>query len=503
MSYRIEREQNGKPALVIDGWDKGLADDPYSGPALLSQVNIGTVPGEVSVGFQITASTIASGTLGVPIHRTTQFTSGSAVAYYILDAGSQVFKATSISGSWSFLSTSNTTTGGDATNQGLAFWKGYLFKFRNNSIDYLANGAGTWVSGWNPATGGSGATSITGSTSHFAYVGRDDVLYFCNGAGIGSVIQVAGATFDPTNTATYTFNTSALALPSYDFAQSIAEQGNNLLVGGSQNSIYVWDRLNPGFNDIINIADNFIKRMVTANVNAYIFTGNVTGRGRILICNGSQAQVFKKMPDFITGYQEPYYKFYDAIYYRNKLVFGVEITQNLDGTVITAQTAEVYCIDVDTKVMHSLSSIPGGSASARVLIPDQSNSFATGFPYMIGYSNGSTHGIGYSGTSAGIGTGAVKSEVIPVGTFIEKRTFNQVEFKLGYPLQTGESIQLSYITDATPGQSATIATFTSSTSNIADVSGVNFEKSQWIQLRADLTGNTQVSGCRLKELRLR
>jgi len=156
--WRIEKN-NDDVDIVFYGFEKGIAQNPYDGFDL-RQVNIGTVPGEVSVGFKLTDSTIATGTLGRPVHRATQFSSGSAQAYYQLDSSSQVFKATSLTGSWSFLSTSNTTTGATQNNQGLAYWKGYLFKFRNNAIDYLPGGAGTWVSGWNPSTGGTGGTPL-------------------------------------------------------------------------------------------------------------------------------------------------------------------------------------------------------------------------------------------------------------------------------------------------------------------------------------------------------
>lgn len=497
MAYKLEKEENGSIALVIGGFDDGIAQDPYTGIQYLENVNIGTVPGEVSVGFGLTASTISGATLGVPISKAVKYTAGAAAEYYVLDADGHVFSATSIDGTWTYLSSGATLTGASSLDS-IVYFQGYLLKFRNTSIDYW-NGS-TWTNGWNPSTGGSGATGTITSAQHFALSAQDNAVYFCNATKIGSILGNSSA-FDPTNTATYTFNASALALPTYDYAQCLAQQSTNLLVGGSLNAVYPWDRISTSFSYPIFIADQYIRKMVTANTNVFIFTGNVTGRGRIYLTNGTNANLFYKFPDHISGYQEPYYKFYDAIWHRNSLMFGVEVTQNGNGNVITGPTAQVWAVGLENNSFRSVSTITGGSGSGRLLIPDESNTQVSGLAYAVAYSNGSTHGISYSDTSAGTGSGTIKSDIMNVGTFVNKKTFSQVEFKLGYPLQSGESIALSYVADNTTVGS--IGTFTSSTSTISDVTPVTFEKCQWLQITASLTGNSAVSGCRLKEIRLR
>jgi len=488
MAYRLEK--NGDDTdLVFYGFEDGIPQNPYDGPDL-RQINISTVPGEVSVGFPLTASTIATGTLGRPLHRAVQFSSGQATAYYILDSTSQVFKATTLTGSWSFLSTSNSATGADANNQGLAFYKGYLFKFRDNKIDYLAGGAGTWQTGWK---------TITGATSHFAIVGIDDVLYFCNGSYVGSIMEVAGTTFDPTNAATYTFNTQAFALPSFDTAVSLADiTGGPLLIGGSQNAIYSWDRINPNPTNRIFVADSYMARMVTANTNAFVFTGNTTGRGRIYITNGTQADLYYKIPDWLTGYQEPYYNFRpgqgDAIYHRNKLIFSFTPTDNA-GNLLTLKG--IFGLDLDTKALSALSDCNGYGS---VLIQDQSTSLGSGMSYIVGNYSGSTYDISTSSTAAGTGTGIFKTEQVPVGTLLRKRTFKQIEIKLGTPLQSGESIVVTAIQNFLTNSN--VATFNTS-GNISFISNVTFQASQWLQLQLSLTGNSGQSGCRIREIRLR
>ena len=277
MAWHIEQNTGD---LVIDGWDKGIAPDPYSGANQIYNANINTVLGEVSVGFPLTAASTSGATLGVPISRATALSAGSLVGYFILDDTGQVFSSTTMTGTWTYLASNSTLTGASSLDC-LFYYKGYLFKTRTDHLDYWTGS--TWVNGWNPANGGSGAGSIISTaTTHFALVGQDDVVYITNGSGVASLFEKAGQTFDPTNTATFTYNAkpynaNALAIPSYDSAISLAELGVNLLVGGTQNAIYPWNRIATTYSYPIICSETFMNRMVTANNNVFIFTGQIQG----------------------------------------------------------------------------------------------------------------------------------------------------------------------------------------------------------------------------------
>lgn len=513
MSYKVVKEPNNVEAIVIRGWEQGIAQDPYSGIGRMLNVDLST-PGEVAVGFPITASTQSGGALTIPIHDAISYVAGMANAYFILDDTSQVFKSTSITGTWAFLSTSNVTTGASAINQGLAYWKGYLFKFRATHIDYLTGGTGTWVSNWNPANGSTTSSDVIQNINHYAIVSQDDALYFCNGAGIGSILEVAGKTFDPADTTTYTFNagttnaSNALRLPTYDTAQSIAEQGVSLLIGGSLNAIYPWDRTSPSFGYPIFIGDIFIKRMVTVNTNVYIFPGFQTGRGRIYVTNSTQANLFFKIPDYIFGEQDPYYIWGDAIFHRNNLIFGFLVAKNSatqttigNGTGLITSSG-VWAIDLETQAFREISDMntSSGHGNASALITPTGST--PGMGYIVAWDNvASTSGIGYSGTTAGTGGSSynVTTDLIPVGTLFERKTFSQVEFKLRTALESGESIQIIAGVD---GSFSTIGT-TNTVGAISDVYTVNFEKAQWLQFQVVGVGNSATSGCRLEEIRIR
>ncbi len=521
MAWRIDDETGDVvisfPSSVQSAFQsvryEGIAPDPYTGLNKLTQVNL-EVPNEISVGYPITTSTTSGGTLGKPIARSTAWFAayGSAVAngspsrFAMLDATGQVYESTSITGTWTLLATSNSTTG-STSSDGIAYYLGYLFKTRGANIDYW-NGT-TW------ATNQPWQTTLTAGVKHFMYVGSDNILYITNGNFVASLSLTNPSdptTFDPNSSGTYTFTINKLQLPQSDWAISLAEVGggntpnSTLLIGGIQNAIYPWDKTSSSFNFPIYVADSYITNIVSANQNAFIFAGKGTGtggRGRIYITNGAQADLYFKIPDYIFGQQDPYYAWGDAIFHRNNLIFGFFVIPN--STSSPLQSSEVWAIDFTTKAFRSISSIPANATAqgnATCLISPGSLA-VPGFGYIVGWDdNGSAPGIGYSGTTAGTGSAIINTDLIPVGTFLNKKTFKQVEVKLRTALASGESVSIVPFAD---GTNATSLTFSPALSAgvFSGVAPVTFQANQWLYLQVSLTGNSASSGCRLFEIRLR
>lgn len=506
MAYKIIKEGEDREAILINGFDKGIAPDPYSGMNRMFQVDF-SVPDEVSVGFKITANATSGGTLGVPVADSTRlFTygtpgvpTGSPQSFAMLDTGGQVWESTSIAGTWAFLSSSNSTSG-SSLNDGICYWLGYLFKTRGANLDYWDGS--TWHTAWK--------TTLTAGVKHYMYVASDNVLYITNGNWVASLTAGTPTAFDPTSAPTYTFNINKLQVPVTDICLSFAEVGigspsgrSTLLIGGTNNAIYPWDKTSVSFGEPIYVAESYIGLMVSVNQNAFIFPGNQQGRGRVYITNGSQADLYFKMPDHIFNEQDPYYVWGDAIFHRNNLIFGCFVTKNSGAGVLLF--AEVFAIDLDTQVFRSISSIPANStakANATCLISTLNLSSA-GFGFILGWDdNGSAPGIGYSGTTAGIGTSVITSDLMNVGTFYDKRTNSQVEFKLRSALQSGESFTVTPVVD---GVAVTALQFnpTPTVGSLSGVAPVNFQGAQWLQFQIASTGNSATSGVRLHELRVR
>lgn len=591
MAWRTEKNAAGGNDIVIDGWEKGIADDPYEGIADLRNINILSTPREGSVNFasaavtlppvlNTTAFTCAAADNRITIATTAGFYEGMAIIINTLSggtglsatAGSNTFYVTNITATTfqvsvgvvyasvvditldgsgtlstaqlgtpqdSTLMEGNTfsvgvpqqfplildTSGqlwmlGNGTNGttvnrlyfcgntnhtstafsglGLAYFKGYVFVFIGAAIDYITASSlytttgpnGNWVIAWQALT--------AASAGHKALSATDDALYFCNSTTVGAILENAGSTFDPSSAATYTYNASALSLPSYDYAQSLAQLGTNLLVGGVLNYIYPWDRVSTSFNYPIVVAESNIKVLVSSNSNAYIFAGN---RGYIYITNGANVEVFKKFPDQLSGTSNPYYAWGTALYYRNQLYFSISARTN--GLTTISNFAGVWGIDLETDVLRLETSLSYGTyaGTVPVLVPSGISS-PTGYGMYMGWLN-STGGIDYTASTPYTNYEAyIDTDMIPVGTYFNPATNAQIEYKLSKPLVTGESLRIAWrgnLTDAF----TTVATFTT-VGLVADATQVNFQKQQWAQLRISLASTaSSPSYNRLREIRMR
>lgn len=616
MAYRQDRATGD---IIIDGWEQGIADDPYVGIADMRNVNLSSVPREASVNFSMAAVTLppvlntvaftaTAATDVITISSTTGFYNGMAIiintitsgaaglsatagqnVYYVKDITATTFKVskdlltsgtiditTDGSGTLSTAQLANpydwvqgadtasgvTTSGGqvlldnfilDSTGQlwligngsdgiglnvlqfcgntnrttlsttgslGIAINWGYVFCFIQNKIDYIkladlfgsSGPYGNWHIGWQSTT-----AIFSG---HKAIAATDDAVYFCNAHTVGSILENAGSTFDPATSSTYTYNASALTLPSYEYATCLAQLGVNLLIGGVGTYVYPWDRVSTSFSYPLIVAEKYTKRIVSTNSTAYIFPGR---RGRIYMTNGANIQLFKKFPDQLSGTVNPYYSWGDALYFRNQLYFSISATDN-NGTTIS-NFGGVWSISLDAG--NTLSTTIYGS-SAGPLRLENSLSYAayTGTVPVImpmgninpqgngiyaGWVNNSAGGIDYSQfTPYSGGESYIDTDIIPVGTYYNPETNQQIEYKLSKPMVSGESIKIAWrgnLTDSftnIPWTNSGGATSSTQTTAVSEATQVNFQKQQWVQFRITLTSTaTTPSYVRLREIRLR
>jgi hypothetical protein len=507
-------------ALVSGGTFKIYSD--YGQTALVLATNgVGTFT-IASVG-----TNLITGATGAPQYFTFSPTSNK---YYMQDATGAVWSNTFLtaSGFWTYLGpsgTADTNSGkGLVCYPGIPYSSGhnFIFVFNSLSIDYWDETSLAWTWGWNPATdaihqasGYIGNSNVGGGiTSHEALLAPDGRVYFCDGLSIGSFYQTSPTTaFDPTNLAgTYTYNYTRL-LPMNDVAQCLSYLGTNLMIGGKLNVIYPWDRFSTTYSYPILLAEYNIVKMLTVNTNTYVLVGN---RGRIYITNGSQATLYKKIPDHISQTIEPYYTWGGLCSNKNQLYFSFYETKN-DGTALTT-SGGVWGIDLDTKAIRLTNTLSyqttlyNGYATALISIYTAS---PAGTGLFIGWDSKSlTYGIDTTSSSPYTGTtpvafAVIDSDLIPMGTYLRPTTTGRVEFKLSTALVAGESVQLYY----RQSFSASFAAINAGASgnglfNVAGVfsgvcQNVNFQNSQWIQIRATLQSTaSSPSFVRLTELRI-
>lgn len=446
-------------------------------------------------------------TFGTPVDRvstaSTSFDATTGENYkwdFVIDnAGLIWYIGNGANGTLNQLYFTGNTSHSTATTANVGAWKGYLFGLMATEIDYIK--ISTWLasgptSNWHYAWKDTTASSV----GHKAISATDDAFYFCNGAAVGSLFEKLSQTFNPTDSTTYNYNAAALDIPSFDAATCLAELGTTLLIGAISPFIYPWDRLSPSYNYPIILPETHTFNIVSANATAYVFAGK---RGRIYLTNGANIQTFRKFPDQLANTETPYYLWGDAIYSRNKLCFGISATTNAGAAISTF--AGVWAIDLDTKALYMMNSLSTDSyaGSVPVLLP-MGNINPAGNGLYVGWINGSgTGGIDAGSTSPYIaGEAYIDCDLMNVGLYFSQHTFSQVEYKLSRPLVTGESIQVSQ-RPTLSDSFASVDTFTT-TGLMAEAKDVNFENSQYLQLRINLTSTvTTPTYVRMTQLRIR
>lgn len=432
-----------------------------------------------------------------------------------LDSNGRVWSNQASNNYYSFMGNSvSGTTGLSSTNgNGLCWFNGYLFVFYDSSICYLPWTIGTivtgaWVNEWNPATAAPDPgvqifnTGYGIHNPHAAIVAvNDGGLYITDSNYVASLLVNSGSTFNPASGSTYTWAKKAVTMPTGDVMNCLTELGDQLLIGGSQNAIYTWNRLDTNRGLAILISDVGIYRLITVNTNAYAFAGK---RGRIFVTNLSQAQLFLKMPDHISGGLDPLITWGNVAYTRNQLYFGMSATNN-QGSTITSYSG-LWAVDLTTNALR-VTSIPTTETAGVTAVFSYNNQAVPGFGLWYGWSTGSTFGIDSTLTAEAYPTytAYIETDLIPIGQFLKKKTFENVEFKLSIPLNTGEGIKIY----ARPYRSGayTLLGETATAGAISDYYLVNFDQWQWLQFRVEMKGKTSdlttASYVRLMQLRVR
>lgn len=607
MAHHFDTYDN---SLVIDGWEKGVAENPYAGLADMRNMNIVPIPGEVSVNFATSqiSSTNISGTITVTSLNTNaigfaavtglengmaiQFTNvgsltgvslnttywvyssvGSPVTsvklyatysdysspsgtvaiggsaggatftvlnigngtstsltpayfafdgshYYMQDGNGLVWSNIFQSGTfpnqhWTFTGFSGTS---DSSGCGLVYFNpdavlggGFIFSFLSNSVDFFDIANKTWTWGWNFNTGATHQSGYMHSVGgfnlpHEAQVAPNSVLYFCDGNWLGQIIWVTGSTFSPTNTATYAFTYQKALIQSSDTAISLSYIASNILIGGTGNIIYNWNGIDSFASSWIFLPEFYVKKMVALNSNVYIFAGN---RGRIYVTTGSNVQLYKKVPDHISGTVEPYFTWGGACTFKNQLYFGLMCLNNA-GTNIN-QYGGLWAIDTDTNAIRLTNqlSYTNYSGYASAIIPNFGLD-PSGTGLYIGWMNlplaTPTFGIDTTiGTPYTTSVATVDTDLIPIGTYNKPRDFTQVEYKLTRPLVSGESITIKSRLIFNTTDTGFSAAFLSD-STVGHFSGkaeINLKNAQWVQFQVTLNSTaTAPSYVRLKEIRI-
>lgn len=345
----------------------------------------------------------------------------------------------------------------------------------------------------------------SGAGEHMALAATDNKLYFCNNNYVGAISTPAGMIFDITDFSTIRVNYAALSLPTTETSVWLAELGVNLLVAGI-NYIYPWDRTSTSYSIPLPINEN-ISRMINILNIVYVFAGQ---KGNIYTTNGYSISLLKKIPDSFLGDDiDPAWTFGGMMFHRYKLTFGASGLAS-DSSRITG----VFSIDLTNNALNfesqnSFGLSANGQDATNILVDLNaqvitSSSYNPDRYYSAWY-NGTNGGVDYNNTIPwGNYEAVIETDLVPVGTFLQTKTFLSAEFRLDKPMATGDRIKLS----ARDGISGSYIPVGETTTNVmSDIyTPLALQNFQWLQFKIERTGS-QSSGVstyvRLREVRIR
>lgn len=306
-------------------------------------------------------------------------------------------------------------------------------------------------------------------------------------------------------------------LPSFEIAQCIIEVGNTVIIGCKGNTLYPWNEIDATPSDLIALPEADVKTMINVNNIAYVFAGN---KGNIYVTNNSVASLVTKVPDYCAGiagtpnsYIEPSFVYGDAAYIRGRIYFSI-----LDQTTAKAgNCGGVWSfipsqnVDVNQDIgialrLENQNSYGTYNGLATVILPN-ANQLATAPQYWTGwYSNVSAPVYGIDVTEAfPTSVVTIETDLVNIGTLLNKKTLSQIEYKLSTPLVSGESVGISMRFNATEAYTSLTNVVLEPSNPLSGYFEPNQQTSQWVQFKLVLTPlfNASTSFIRLVEMRIR
>lgn len=453
--------------------------------------------------------------------------------YFVLDSNGLVWENESGSSQWSLL---QTTSPSSPNPSGIACYQSYVLVLADQLYYKGLAALGTaWAAFSTPANLG-----FNGSYPHFSTLTPSDLLVICDGSQLSTLMVNPNQSFSPTSSATYTWSPGTVLLPTSDYATCISLIGNgsaatggtggatNVIVGGTGKLLYPWSPGTSFFNPALFLSEDYTQQLQTVNNLVYVFSGS---KGIVSVTNGTSLTGCITVPDYVantTGTnQDPYFVWGGTMYQRGRIWFSVQ-APNCGGIwsfVPTINYMPEQDMGISLRLEHQ-NSYGTYSGYATILFTPQriTDANINGVQYFSGWDDGTSggsanpYGIDLSGTtpytsfSGGTGTTpytgavAIETDLIPIGTLLNKTSFSEIEYKLSAPLVAGENVGINYRPNMTSAWLPLTLTQQEATNPISGVfiPGNNMQNLQWVQLQVILGSTiTNPSYTRLTELRLR
>lgn len=447
-NIQIIMDKNG--VIKMNNFQLGMAPSMHMGTSRIINADLTDV-GVLKVQF---ASCLVKSVRALPRWLTTAF---NGFFYYCLTADGVLWESGNAT-SWTEKFVNSHV---NAQGNGLAYWNSYVFIARSNKIDVFNPATGICINDW--------ATLDENTANHPMIVTRDNVLYIADGGKVFKIKRV-GATFDPTNSATYVLTPGFLDVKQIGLEiKALSEIGTDLACGVSTinggdtriSDVYYWNSNTSTdlFTTKISIQESSISAILNVGNLLYVIAGT---QATVYVCNTVDFSIKKKMSffDFSENIFLNVTSSPGAIAKHNdEIVFGVT------GGGPHPTPIGVYSLATATDsngnvvpTIHCRNTISTGhigespyQVEIGAVMSISSNQLFIGWAQYDGTTH--TYGIDCVGESliqdgvrySGYQT-VYESQLYRVGTFHNKKTFQQLEFALVQELRVGEGLKFNYRT---------------------------------------------------------
>jgi hypothetical protein len=420
--------------LTIADWYKGQVKHPIYGFGLLQNVEVFENRGIAKVKNRAVARSITPNQLPIAEVR---------------DIYGNVYTLTGDTGLGGFYKNGTLVQSGLANCWDLAIYQDYVWIRQSTKLSCY----GPLSSSPQYFTGV--ATGFTDGYNGKLLVGQDDYLYSANGNYIAKIIVSGGGTPYIAPTASVTL--ASLDLPDGQFVSTLVEFGKNIIAGthgGATYSdrgnspiarLYPWNRQagtlgNPGLADLpVVFNENGVNAVIQHANKLYVQAGT---HGNVYVSDGTNYRKIATLPYARSGITS------------NSTVYANAMSISAEGTLLIGVSgygdgyskSGVYEIDINDPEYpvsyRTISTLSTGLSSVLKIGFLNQTDYQT---LNIGWADASTYGVDETDFRmyASYG-GVIESGLVKVGTVLEPKTFEHIEFCLAEPLVSGQNIRISY-----------------------------------------------------------
>jgi hypothetical protein len=427
--------------LTISEWTKGMGDSSYTGFSTISNCEVFETPSVLKIANRTTPYFSTSFT-GLPIAYVEDSYGNN---YTLTDAGvlykNGVSLQTGLNNPWD-----------------LAIYNNYLIVTNSTVVQAYGplNSSPIWFGNWKTGLNGVYYAKMLVTNPTSSSVSSD--LYIANGDKMAKVSDFTAGAVGVAPTAT--FSTNVMLLPLEEAITTMIRIGTYVLIGtqsgngswanagnGSIANIYLWDKSDTKITSLVGeLNESHIQAMVSNGNRAYIMAGT---RGNLYLSDTTSFTKIKRLPwnqNRLFGATMKVYPNAIALNVNNNILIGTSTLTDAYGADPSPVQHGVYEVsiskDYPTVFKQQISSGNKG----------QTQNLKIGFVYVtgsgttiLGWQDGSTYGL--DTTDFRLYTNSVAStetQLFLIGTRLNRKTFQNLEFLLGKPLITGQEITISY-----------------------------------------------------------